>query len=426
MRKTLARILAACLLAPTLALAAFDVADNYSVERYTASANQSAFTVPWAFEANDDVVVLAGPSGTTPTLKTLTVDYSVTGALSTSGTITFLAGHCDGTSNGCDAGSKVVVYRFSSPKVVQNFGSSISSAALNLNGDRIAAWVQELHDTVTNRALLFPITDDASGALPPMDGHGGDGICVTGAEDGVEYCANSAQGICGGNGTDNHVVRWNGTDECGMQDSTMSIADNGDAIVAGDLTAVGNIGSLLDVFGDNLRAEDGGVIFRETNPGNDYTLWEAGDQAASLSYVWPLAAPVAGEVLTVTNADNGQTDWLPRTYPITLAISGVPTAGECLPRVYFAEHVECPSGWESTEVHAGTAFTTGGTFLVNKNGTTVGSFIFGADDGPATTTTNADAVTDFPAHSYLQVCFPDPADATGADVTMTIACTKVP
>lgn len=144
---------------------------------YTATAGQNDFSIPWAFEDDADIVVLT----TTDTItgnsvswstRTLTTHYTITGEGGNSGTLSFTDTGCEAGSDdteGCTVGTVVLIYRDDEPNRTADFGSTISSEALNRNFDRLTVWVQENNNILSRQALKLPITDkDKDVTLEPM------------------------------------------------------------------------------------------------------------------------------------------------------------------------------------------------------------------------------------------------------------------
>ena len=174
MKSILAAI--ALVLAPLTACADFDPSDYFDPATdpvfYVASADQNDFTIPFAFEADGDIVVATttdvatlaalndGP--VTWSTRTLTTHYTVTGEMGTSGTLSFTDTGCEAGSDdtaGCTAGTIVFIYRDDNPARTDDFGATISAAALNLNFDRQTVWVQENENILRRQGLKLPITD---------------------------------------------------------------------------------------------------------------------------------------------------------------------------------------------------------------------------------------------------------------------------
>jgi len=278
----------AVLLSPATALA-LDVADNLSVTRITASANQlTGFTIPWGFYEADDLVVKTSPdAGVTWTTKTLTTDYTVTGANGSSGSLTFLSGRCDGTSAGCDSGTLVVIYRLSSPRTVAAFGSSISSAALNLTFEKLTAWVQELQQQITDLALRVPVTDDVDMALPSVStAVAGNAPILNATKDGWE---------------------WSDVDltDAGTVTSVAASGSEGISVSGSPVTTSGTLTfSVGDLTPDSVVIGNRGGMYLAESIGNGvHSVGHKAPASLAASYTldWPADDGTAGQVLSTTD-----------------------------------------------------------------------------------------------------------------------------
>lgn len=134
--------------------------------QYVASGGQTVFTVPFKFFASSDLKVYLTPSGSDPDdsgqLKTLTTDYTVTGAGSNGGgTITL--------TSGATAGDIVTIVRDVPEERTTNLvpGGDLFANTLNDSLERFIAMVQEVNARV-DRSLLLPesVNDAVSGDLP--------------------------------------------------------------------------------------------------------------------------------------------------------------------------------------------------------------------------------------------------------------------
>lgn len=173
-----------CLL-PAPSPAAFTVADNYRPLRYTATSNQTAFSVTWPFEAAADLrVYLSEDDGDTWALQTLDTAYTATGAATTNGgTVTF--------SDPLTSGDLVLILRDDGINRTSDF-TTLTPDAVNLHLDRLTMQLQQVEDVAGNRALQLPRQDDYSGSgispvLPSIVGKGGYALRVRNDEAGFEF-----------------------------------------------------------------------------------------------------------------------------------------------------------------------------------------------------------------------------------------------
>lgn len=265
--KRLLAALALSLLA-TPALAAFTIADNYRPLQYTSSSNQSAFVITWPWETDSYIAVRTSPDGTTWTAKTLTTDYTLTGAATSSGgTLTFVSGHCDGTTNGCDSGTLVSIERDHPVSMASNL-SSLDPTTVSRVFDRSAMSSQQVEDFAANRCIRLPVQNDYAGSgistiLPQISTGLGESVCVNAAGTGFEYCANSTDDVCGASsGTDNRAIRWNGTGVCAIQNSLLDIDDSGNTDTPAHMAAgasASNTSANVVTLSESLTGTSGGV-----------------------------------------------------------------------------------------------------------------------------------------------------------------------
>lgn len=133
--------------------------DTEPTVSYTVGAAQTAFTVPFTFFADADLVVEV-TVGSTTTTKTLTTDYTVTGAeVSGGGSVTFLVALTSCT---------VTITRTIDLARTTNFPAAgpFEIDDLNLELDRLVAMIQQVSLTQV-RALIQPTSDTATiGRLP--------------------------------------------------------------------------------------------------------------------------------------------------------------------------------------------------------------------------------------------------------------------
>ena len=246
-----------------VALAAYTIADNYEPERYTATASQTAFTVSWPFEANADLVVKTSTdSGVTWTTKTLTTDYSVTGAQATSGgTVTFVTGRA--------LNELVVIYRNDGIDRTSNF-TTLTPTSVEAHFDKMTMLLQQVESDVERRALLLPDTENfstVSNAVPTVVGQAGQGLCVVAGETGLDWCAFSD--VTGpASATDNAIVRWNGTSGDAMQNSVVIVSDLGLVSGVAGMTIAGSMAVSGTVAAGTVT---GANVTTGANPGHTHS-----------------------------------------------------------------------------------------------------------------------------------------------------------
>ena len=130
-----------------------NIANNNPRINYTATANQTVFTVPFEFFDNTDIkVYIEG------TLKTITTHYTVSGGNGSTGTVTLTAG---ATLN-----DEVTLVRDVPLERTTDLTSSYNAASLDAQLDRIVAEIADLDDRVS-RTIQINDYELASGLLLP-------------------------------------------------------------------------------------------------------------------------------------------------------------------------------------------------------------------------------------------------------------------
>jgi hypothetical protein len=226
MRRSVARILHPVTAVLALACATpthadYDVVDYFDPANapvyYAASAGQNDFAIPWAFETNADIVVETTTDDITTdeftwSTRTLTTHYTLTGAGGNSGTLSFTDTGCEAGSDdteGCTAGTTVMIWRNVDPERTDDLGPSYVQEAVNRNFDRIQTHVQQNRNQLMRQALKLPIEDkDKDVTLEPMTPNdAGRSVMVNVNADGFGWggiggCLNCAPGECDGGDND--------------------------------------------------------------------------------------------------------------------------------------------------------------------------------------------------------------------------------
>ncbi|MGY6156647.1 beta strand repeat-containing protein [Paraburkholderia graminis] len=114
--------------------------------------------------------------------------------------------------------------------------------------------------------------------------------------------------------------------------------------------------------------------------------------------------------------------WTSLAYDIGLYIEGVTTASEVVFNLVAARAFTWPSGLTGSFAKAGIAATASTTFTINRNGSSIGSFVFAAS-GTSATFTLSSPVT-FAAGDVIQITAPATADSTLANIAITFAGTR--
>lgn len=231
------------------------------------------FTVPFYFLNATDLLVYVGG-----VLKTLTTDYSVSGAgVSTGGSVTFVTAPASGTGN-------VVIIRdpdqLQSVKYPSNdqFPSGVTETAL----DKLTMLVQRIRDLI-GRSFTLPDSDSSGASLtvPTPESNYLIGWNSTGT------------GLANYSGSPSTLVSSAMTPV--VQATTLALARSAMGLASGATTTVGTAASL-----------DAG-----TSSGNVPVLNSAGKLAAAVqsALFQPLSAAVATNALTVTLAAGARLDF---------------------------------------------------------------------------------------------------------------------
>jgi len=126
-----------------------DINDTANRIRYTATASQTAFAVPFEFFSDSDIKLYQNG-----TLKTLTTHYTLTGAgVEGGGTLTLVSG--------ATLSDDILIVRDIPVERQGDFpGSGIFDvASLNTQLDKLTAMVRDLETRIDRRLLRLPVTD---------------------------------------------------------------------------------------------------------------------------------------------------------------------------------------------------------------------------------------------------------------------------
>lgn len=89
-----------------------------------------------------------------------------------------------------------------------------------------------------------------------------------------------------------------------------------------------------------------------------------------------------------------------------------------------ARECELPADCAGSVGHADVVATATATFSIEKNGSPVGTVVFGTVDNEPTFTTSGGLPVTFLAGDILTLITPTPQDATLAEVAITLALTR--
>ena len=151
------------------------IADNNPRIAYTATAGQTAFTVPFEFFDNSDLNVYINE-----TLKTITTHYTVSGGSGSTGAIAL--------ETGATVNDKVVITRDVTLQRTTDFPSSgpFQVASLNTELDKLIAMMADLED-LAKRSITLADSDTAvSVTLPNVTGRAGKVLAFNASTGAVE------------------------------------------------------------------------------------------------------------------------------------------------------------------------------------------------------------------------------------------------
>ncbi|MBK8208656.1 MAG: hypothetical protein IPK78_00595 [Rhodospirillales bacterium] len=117
---------------------------------------------------------------------------------------------------------------------------------------------------------------------------------------------------------------------------------------------------------------------------------------------------------------DGTGAWSPAPYDILCGIVGKPSDGEVVLLFVAPRPFRIPANAAGSRLKAGTAATGTAVFSIQKNGA---QFLTATVAVSATTATFAGSQTDFAAGDVLRIVAPATADASLADIAITLAAT---
>lgn len=113
----------------------------------------------------------------------------------------------------------------------------------------------------------------------------------------------------------------------------------------------------------------------------------------------------------------------PGQYALVAQYNGTVPASTDVLRFVAPQVFKCPAGIPDTQAESLIAATANTVFTISKNSVSIGSIQFDAG-GTGITLTFASAVTFVPG-DLLQITSPAVADATLADITITLVCSRM-
>lgn len=194
---------------------------------------------------------------------------------------------------------------------------------------------------------------------------------------------------------------------------------NGSAAVAGTGTSwVTNGIAVGDVF-----TTDFSVFYEVQAIGGDGVITLdrgfAGTTATGAAYaIIRNFSPLSATLLASINALIAAYTTGTQPYELHFAVTGHPSASQVIYRRLFAITVNLPPGLTGSLAKAGTAATGSTTFTIAKNGTAIGTLVFGA--GATVPVVTFTAAVTLNAGDLLTVTAPASADATLADIAFVL------
>lgn len=213
---------------------------------------------------------------------------------------------------------------------------------------------------------------------------------------------------------------WGSTQNIGAGTMTLTVptGESLDGVTNGTLALAQNAGVKFFTDGSNWftvrgSATGGGGM---TNP-----MTTTGDMITGGTSGTPqrLGIGSSGQVLGISS---GAPAWVSQPYDMAMFAPGVLANSQKLTRVNMARAVTFPSGLTGSYATAGVAATASTTFTITRNGTSIGSINFAASATTGTFTFSSAVTT--AAGDIIQVTGPSTADATLADVSITLVGTR--
>ena len=195
------------------------ISDNNPRIAYTATAGQTAFTVPFEFFSDSDLNVYINE-----TLQTITTHYTVSGGSGSTGTVTL--------TSGATLNDKVVITRDVTLERTTDFPASgpFQVSSLNTELDKIIAMIADLEDLASRGITLADSDTDVSVTLPNVTGRAGKVLAFNATTGAVE---------AGPTITDTQTVAQISSDI-----STVAGISSNVTTVAGDASDIGTVAGI--------------------------------------------------------------------------------------------------------------------------------------------------------------------------------------
>ena len=172
-----------------------NIANNSPRINYTATANQTVFTVPFDFFDNTDIKVYVEG-----TLKTITTDYQLSGGNGSTGTVTFVTG--------VTLDNKVTLVRDVPMERTTDLTSNYSPQSIDGQLDRIVAEIADLDDRVSRSVQINDYELATNLVIPEIDNRKGRALQFNASNGDLEagFIINDKLDISGGTMTGNLTV----------------------------------------------------------------------------------------------------------------------------------------------------------------------------------------------------------------------------
>jgi hypothetical protein len=221
---------------------------------------------------------------------------------------------------------------------------------------------------------------------------------------------------------DNAVALWDGTSAAFIKQSRVTIGPTGFMRNVAAIQYSAAVSTATDELvtwqypptADQAAREAAGAWYEFPKQSPNF-MTDDGPYPEAAQYSW-----VGLDNSFCSSSGRTPTRWSPMTYPVTAFVPGAPASSAFI-RIYFTEPVVCPDNWLGSYVKASVAATAETTINLQKNNSTVGTAVFAAAGTTATLLTSG-AATTYAAGDYIDVDFPASADATAANISVSLLC----
>ena len=299
-----------------------NIANNSPRINYTATANQTVFTVPFDFFDNTDIKVYVEG-----TLKTITTDYQLSGGNGSTGTVTFVTG--------VTLDNKVTLVRDVPMERTTDLTSNYSPQSIDGQLDRIVAEIADLDDRVSRSVQINDYELATNLVIPEIDNRKGRALQFNASNGDLEagFIINDKLDISGGTMTGNLTVPniivsgvVDGVDISARDSVLTSTTTTANAALP---KAGGTMTGDLD-FGDGVKAKFGNSddlqVFHSS--GNSFVQDAgAGDLFIAGSNAVRITNSNASEVYAAFNLNSGVDLYHDNTLRFQTSSTGISVAG---------------------------------------------------------------------------------------------------